>query len=490
MPLIRTILVDDNEIPVSRQNDVFGDFFGIDSCHVVLGKNGAGKTSLLVRIATMLAQQRGEVEVFVDDDIRGVRMMNEYDRKFQGVVFYTGLPYRRKIPSNLRIVDASAKNRDRATLSDLTVFKRVSEELNVQTTLSGTVEFTSAVFYEVLMPALHTAVRRQNVPHSLNEIYQSSLSPERSHISYDDNESATSSMPLRIDPRFSTLELDRGRFVSNMREFLFQIRPHRIAVVELAAVQMIASQSRDRVAVGLAYFNYLGLLHHEDRTGVEGHIAEVSEATLRYLERQPFVKEDRDRLSFSVDLDDGRTEGVQPYTAVRIGWSQLSSGMQALIDQFSRVRNGIERLANNGIKDVLLLIDEGDAYLHLAWQRRYMELLNRFLSSLKSEFDLNTLQVLLTTHSPVITTDFPSSMVTNLDEGVEPTATFAAPLDEVAVHSFGTNPIGTFTAAKLNELHERIKIGTTTNSDKALLEEIGDVLIKNALLRAHRNSAK
>lgn len=107
---------------------------------------------------------------------------------------------------------------------------------------------------------------------------------------------------------------------------------------------------------------------------------------------------------------------------------------------------------------------------------------------MKRDFHLVTLQVILTTHSPVIATDFPSHMVTNLDEKVTPRQTFAAPLDDIALTSFGAHTIGSFAAKKIDELHARLRAGNKSEADVALLEEIGDLTIQNALRRVGNGS--
>ena len=97
---------------------------------------------------------------------------------------------------------------------------------------------------------------------------------------------------------------------------------------------------------------------------------------------------------------------------------------------------------------------------------------------------MKIVQVVVATHSPVITGDFPACMVTNLDDRVTPQNTFAAPLEDIILNSFGTAAIGEFAAEKLNALHQRLEQGISSALDKLLLESIGDIGIKEALYRA------
>lgn len=79
-------------------------------------------------------------------------------------------------------------------------------------------------------------------------------------------------------------------------------------------------------------------------------------------------------------------DSVRSYnTPITIEWSMLSSGLQALVDQFAHIGDSIATASQQGRNSVLLMIDEGDAYLHLDWQRKYLTLLNRYLGGLKKK---------------------------------------------------------------------------------------------------------
>ena len=55
-------------------------------------------------------------------------------------------------------------------------------------------------------------------------------------------------------------------------------------------------------------------------------------------------------------------------------------------------------------ENILLLIDEVDLYLHPEWQR---QILNDLLNAIKEAFPKNFVQVIITSHSPIILSDIP-----------------------------------------------------------------------------------
>lgn len=482
MARIREISIGDVSLSIAPEDkdDPFSGFFGIDSFNVLLGKNGSGKTTFLTSVARAISQKKGTISFLVDSAPgERSRLMNEQDRENHGVLFFTALPYRRKVPQNRRVIDASPNLRH-GDFGDIDVFKRVSFDLGITTSLQGYVSYSSAVFFDVLVPALLSSGEARAQSQYFSRTWETALTVLES------SQNDKSSLPATRERDLRQAKLRLG---NEVRMLLLDVAWNRRRLVQLAVLEKLASSSRNSAALGVNFLIHLGILRSIDRKVDASFVSkfdQIVEGTLAYLDRQKAVQESVDELSFEISTNSDTTESSRSNTAVQVRWSDLSSGMLALVEQFTQVRRGIETICARGIGNVLVLIDEGDAYLHLDWQRRYIELLDRFLSAIKSDLKIHCLQTVLATHSPVIATDLPSSMVTNLDAGVDPQRTFAAPIDEVMLSSFGSSSIGTFAASKINALHSRLISGAVTGADEMLLDEIGDVLIKNALLRARR----
>lgn len=139
-----------------------------------------------------------------------------------------------------------------------------------------------------------------------------------------------------------------------------------------------------------------------------------------------------------------------------------SSGQKAIIRQFSSIHHAISNLKKP--KNILLLIDEGDALLHVTWQAEYINSLMHFLASLKKNFSdvVESIQVVITTHSPVVASDFPKELITSLDDTIPGKVnTFATPIDVLISSCLGHKAIGEFAASKINEACNAFKHGST-----------------------------
>lgn len=94
-----------------------------------------------------------------------------------------------------------------------------------------------------------------------------------------------------------------------------------------------------------------------------------------------------------------------------IGMSELSSGeraMQNICAWMSIASNSVIRERILKDKNILLLLDEVDLHMHPEWQRRF---LNFLAKELDLQFRDYRIQVVITTHSPLILSDVPSGNI-------------------------------------------------------------------------------
>lgn len=110
---------------------------------------------------------------------------------------------------------------------------------------------------------------------------------------------------------------------------------------------------------------------------------------------------------------------------INFSWS-LSSGEYNFLSQLARfysvakngqIENKLSKLYENKlslekeIKDVIILIDEGDNTFHPKWQQLYLDELLKFLRDFYSGLNL---QLIIATHSPIILSDIPNDKITYL----------------------------------------------------------------------------
>ncbi|MBT2575934.1 AAA family ATPase [Bacillus sp. ISL-8] len=195
-------------------------------------------------------------------------------------------------------------------------------------------------------------------------------------------------------------------------------------------------------------------------------------------------------------------------------WSEMSSGQLSLLNLFGRFYDSLyeiqqdlldeENVSKEGTVSLkefeyLLLIDECDLYFHPQWQKDW---LYYFLKLIEILFKGNV-QVILTTHSPFILSDFPNTNVTFLSDKSKPitisneiegsSRTFGANINELLTNSFFINDglMGKFAKNKINNFIRDLM--NTTPDDvlknkselKMFIDLIGDPFIKNKLLQIY-----
>jgi len=110
-----------------------------------------------------------------------------------------------------------------------------------------------------------------------------------------------------------------------------------------------------------------------------------------------------------------KTYKHRPYLS--FDWRSISSGEKAFLNIYSRFfsLSDLQTRFNDGrlAKNVVILIDEGDLYLHPEWQRRFVFLLCEFLTKCYASQDgfERSIQVIFTSNSPIPVSDLPNGNV-------------------------------------------------------------------------------
>jgi len=150
---------------------------------------------------------------------------------------------------------------------------------------------------------------------------------------------------------------------------------------------------------------------------------------------------------------------------IEIFWP-LSTGEYNLLSLYSRlheISNSIEgdNLIDN--KSIILLLDEGENSLHPRWQQQYVKSIIDLIDDL---FENVNVQIVLTTHSPILLSDIPGDNVIYLDKDnkhAENLKTFGANIYDLYNNSFfldnsvTTGVIGTFADGKIKDTIRRLK---------------------------------
>ncbi|PGT62487.1 AAA family ATPase [Bacillus thuringiensis] len=187
-------------------------------------------------------------------------------------------------------------------------------------------------------------------------------------------------------------------------------------------------------------------------------------------------------------------------------WRDMSSGEKALLNIYSRFYDISNRkeIVNQPEEDLIILIDEGEVYLHPHWQGNLLNSLIEFLPNVfknKKGSRQRNIQIILTSNSPFLVSDLPSANIIFLRKEQTQTIvmedleeyhrTFAANIHSLLAHSFFMEDgvTGSFAKRKINEIiHMLINEDIVTifeNEEKIekTINLIGEPVIRNKLLQ-------
>lgn len=205
-----------------------------------------------------------------------------------------------------------------------------------------------------------------------------------------------------------------------------------------------------------------------------------------FLEEKNFDIDDTlkgSKYVFTIDYDPGESFWYKNLAhvilALRFGsitWAGVSSGQKAYLNLFSSIWNGVDsyRYKSDRKRATLICIDEGDLYLHPEWQLEFVERLIKCLPELSE----GTVQIIFTTHSPILISDLPHQCVVILNhekesciEGSNQIAkrqkTFAANIYDIYQYSFGLNQkrSGNLSSDYLREVFKLLDKATLSQQD-------------------------
>lgn len=495
------LIIDYVEIDGQRANigaalTNFPGYFNIDSMGLLLGRNGAGKTRLLLNVAEVLtkgAPYSGQGHWTGRTSRRGKDIQSDAKDPptGYGVVYYTPIPYRRTIAENYRFVDASTIAEHTLRSNMFKQLHAVSEALGEPSRLLVRLSYPRSILKTLVVPLI------LETPCQLSDSQMERLRLDLVASAGGPLEGAATHDFIRLLNKWLDSELEKRG--ADFRLVALASLEHQAQILSQRAHAVIAFLTRAELATfpsaqnsndqksrekALRDFNniFYNTLRVHSLRGKATHIDNDATVGIEFEASDPSLFE----------------EAAPSKMAVHIGWENHSSGLLSLVQLFSRLEASVKRLKRRRIKSILLLIDEGDAYLHLDWQSLYVDYLNWFLARLKESYRLDSLQALLATHSPIISGDFPSQMVQRLEtnrglglptigysldsNGSRDFKTFGNSLDTLVLDTFGTPSIGAFAAKKIQELRTKFIANSLSEDDFYLIEQIGDEGLRRAVL--------
>lgn len=228
---------------------------------------------------------------------------------------------------------------------------------------------------------------------------------------------------------------------------------------------------------------------HSKIAKLSEHIFDIIRNIADILEN--IVRDPIDNLSFTVEepkqimelirLVDRLPSGVS--SRFKYGWDSLSSGEFAKLNLFNQLYDSIEY---SNSKNLIILLDECDLYLHPEWQRViFSEILDLILRHKQSK----NIQLVFTTHSPILASDFlPSDIIYLERDDDQKTYTkkvefgFGATISELYINGFFIDAtIGQHAHNYLNSIIKNSEHGNLSKCQKTILSQIKNELLINLI---------
>ena len=186
------------------------------------------------------------------------------------------------------------------------------------------------------------------------------------------------------------------------------------------------------------------------------------------------------------------------HSFISFSWG-LSSGETSLLNIFARLNSLLktrylpdeqkehylpeEDMDNRTEENVVLLLDEIEVSLHPEWQRN---IINELLKFIQYAFTGSNVQVIMTTHSPIMLSDIPKQNVVylssnELEENKEQPETFGSNIFKLYNNAFflDKGAIGAFAKEKLEKLLKEILDGKGNKVDlQRRIKLIGDDFLR------------
>lgn len=140
------------------------------------------------------------------------------------------------------------------------------------------------------------------------------------------------------------------------------------------------------------------------------------------------------------------------FGALSFSWDGLSSGEMSILNLLGRLYSGKKNYGN--IANKLLLIDEVDLGLHPEWQRLWVSNVLPLISETLCSDD-QEIQVIITTHSPIILSDILNQDIIYLGDGELQEKTFGQNIYTLFDNTFFLDDVqGKFVSKKLDGISE------------------------------------
>lgn len=453
--------------------------FAADSMTLLVGPNGCGKTRAMIALASAVSRKASSHKT-----VWG----SEQEQEATCVVYYTSAPYHIDMPRSgerFRSIKTSSSSIEKPLSAEHRyIANQLEEEFGLRASRTFSLQSISEYeFREIMSRAVREGV--------VNSWVESFRIADEKYLQEMRLPEGASRDWTKLDSISKARDKLASDFAVALREQIGKDFSLKIRAYQSARSGRALSTNAQKQLL-----EQLGFVHSKPPPKRASVPLEKFLRTLEKLRTVAEIVEDPLLTKSSYAIDDKQVEqlkGMQLGKLGQLSLTGLSSGAAALIHQFSSIDWACEELLGRSAnRNLLLLIDEGDAFLHLGWQQRYIDYLDKTVIRLKQKFE--SVQVVIASHSPVLMSDFPKESIClmerrdwmeDLAEGVAPqmpSESFGAPLDTVVRHVGQAGTMGKFATRVIRHLVQ--DVAARHEIDPRRVEMLGDPIIKRQVIKA------
>ena len=501
------------DLTINLYNRYAREIYALDSINLIIGDNGRGKTTLIKSIIRDLTRSTSPLEFIADGVSENL-----------GIIYYTATPFHQAIKrpqTAVAFIDASSTEHSKQSFVESSLeYMAISKLLGLESSLRSVhkidlLEMAFELAKQNFSVVQKSGINGLSLSEDLIESYRAYknynnlyakihrntfvLTGELSNASNADGDDFLINRIYELENlNFELEEVAKKVIVAKenvAKIFLceyFSNDDHVIAdwiVASILLKESSSSTDRKQIAYGLQNKD-LGLVDKSTRIGarilpLRQHVLDFI-SILNYSESGA-IKLRKNNIEILVntprllrsDANKRIIDAAHKNGLIKIGFDSMSSGQAAIMHQMINISQSIQELVNKNKREILVFIDEGDLLLHLSWQREYISLLDKRLGILKKKNKIESLQVVIASHSPLLASDILRDSITRLDNGTK-LPSFGAPIQQIINYSFGTPSIGIVAQNTIKKLKEK---NWYSGNDVDLINQIDDEFIRQLLLK-------
>lgn len=483
--------INKKQLSMALANKFSPHIYKTDSINLLIGENGSGKTQSIKAIISKLVDARPLSEPGVE--IHG-------DTSNLAVVYYTSAPFSTPIKvskaSKVGFKDASNFNKKNQPVAVfLREYLAASEIIGTDDALKSITDFNIMRTITKMAEAL-TEKGLEN--HSILPIDASfklkTLNKEFDSLERDKNALYRKEI---VDESESLFKNELKRIDNSIRQITAEISDTtreialhiRHLIPEYLWVPICSYIDCKRPTLNTLAKISAEILKHPNEPS-RWQFSEHIDTAIEFVDEVEAsgsgqLKTDDPTYTLVVDLrkliervDQKLIERAYKIGLIKVTFEHVSSGQAAIFHQLINISSAINSLAASGKRDFLIFIDEGDILLHLAWQRRYIEIIDERLGHLRNMLALKSVQIIIASHSPLLASDILRGAITTLGKD-EKLPAFGAPLQRIVNFGFQTPSIGSIAKRTIEEL---LASRHNTPIHRELINQIDDEFIRSKLL--------